>query len=167
MLNVLIRHGQCITNLDRSYSVSSNDEDILTADGCSQSLKTARFIKSFEIEKLKIAASTLARAKQSAQIIFEELGLTEHIYYSDLLIEKSRDESYADAYQRYNSFIKEFGSDDDLTLLVITHGHLLQAIFAALLGLNNPGILDFHNCGISTYESNRILTLNSYFHLKH
>ena len=165
MLYILIRHGQCITNFDRKYSVASNDEDILTEDGCKQSLKTARFIKDLRIENLKIVSSPLARAKQTAQIISEELGLNQEIRYTDLLIEKSREESYSDALIRYKSCIEECSGDKDSIIIIITHGHILQAVFASLIGLSNPEGLDFNNCSLSVYEDDKALTVNSFFHL--
>ena len=165
MLYILIRHGQCFTNLDRNYAVASNDEDLLTENGCLQALKTARFLKNLKIENLKIAASILTRAKQTAEIIFEELNLDTEIFYSELLIEKSREESYSQSYLRYRSFVGKFVEHDDRTLVIITHLHLLQAVFANLTGLPKPEVLDFHNCSISAYKNDRVLTINSYFHL--
>jgi broad specificity phosphatase PhoE len=165
MLYILIRHGQCITNIDRKYSVASNDEDILTEEGGKQSLKTARFIKDLKIENFKLVSSPLARAKQTAQIISEEVCLNREIYYSDLLIEKSREESYSDAFIRYKSCIEECSGGNDSTIIIITHAHILQAVFANLIGLNNPEVLDFHNCSLSVYEDVKALTVNSFFHL--
>lgn len=165
MLYILIRHGQCITNLDRNYAVASNDEDLLTEKGCDQALKTARFLNKLRIEKPKITTSTLARAKQTADIIYEALNLNNKIFYSDLLIEKGREESYSDSYLRYKSLLEKFVDADNRTLVIITHGHLLQSVFANLIGSPKPEVLDFHNCSISAYENERVLTINSYFHL--
>lgn len=165
MLYLLIRHGQCITNIHRDYAPASNDEDLLTELGCEQAVETARVIEKFKIKKLKIASSSLARARQTASIIFEALNLEGEIYYSDLLIEKSSEESFSDANTRYETFVNEFVNDDDLTLIIITHGHVLQAVFANLIELRDPTVLDFQNCSISAYKNKRVLTINSYIHL--
>jgi len=168
MIQILIRHGQCISNLqDKTYSVSSDEQDTLTEKGKVQAYITALYIKSFLSQKTYLVSSTLTRAKQTSKIINNIVneGDNQLISYEKLLIEKTNIENLADCAKRVNSFFQKLNQNENY--LIVTHGHVLQAIASTALNLNVrvSESLIFNNCGLTIIDNNqKLIALNSISH---
>jgi len=189
MIQIFIRHGQCIANLEhqdrvaqlfrnnnlsvsskfesKNYSFETDEQDILTEKGQLQAYTTALYLKNFLGEKTSVVSSTLTRAKQTSKIINNIVNNSDHqfIRYDELLIEKSRTESLSDCNIRINAFLETLTVNE--VNLIVTHGHVLQILVAKTLNLNLnfSDQLIFNNCGLTIIKDNQLITFNSISHL--
>jgi len=169
MTQIWIRHGQCIANLqDKNYSFSSDEQDVLTEKGKAQANITALSVKNVLAQKTCLVSSTLTRAKQTSKIInnIVNQGDDNLIVHEKLLIEKTNIESLADCAKRVNSFLQQLNKNKNY--LIVTHGHVLQALASNVLNLNVTvsESLIFNNCGLTIINhSQQIIALNSISHL--
>jgi|SanBayMetagenome_1026888.scaffolds.fasta_scaffold00317_11 broad specificity phosphatase PhoE len=189
MIQIFIRHGQCIANLEhqnkvsqlfrnnnpsisnnlesKNYSFETDEQDVLTEKGKLQAYTTALYLKNFLGDKTSVVSSTLTRAKQTSKIINDIVNNSEHqfIKYDELLIEKSSIESLSDCGIRINSFLESLTINE--VNLIVTHGHVLQVLVANILNLNLnlSNSLIFNNCGLSIIKDNQLIAFNSISHL--
>lgn len=168
MTQIWIRHGQCIANLqDKNYSFSSDDQDVLTEKGKVQANITALYLKNVFAQKTCLVSSTLTRAKQTSKIINNIVNQSDNklIVNEKLLIEKTNIESLADCAKRINIFLQELNKNENY--LIVTHGHVLQALASIVLNLNArvSESLIFNNCGLTIIDNNqKLIALNSISH---
>lgn len=168
MTQIWIRHGQCIANLqDTNYSFSSDEQDVLTEKGKAQANITALYLKTVVSQKTCLVSSSLTRAKQTSKIINNILNQSEEefILHEKLLIEKTNIESLADCAKRINIFLQKIHKNENY--LIVTHGHVLQALASIVLNLNArvSESLMFNNCGLTIIENNqKLIALNSISH---
>lgn len=135
MMQIFIRHGQCMANLvhqdtvaqlfrsndlsvsknfeSKNYSFETDEQDILTEKGQIQTYTTALYLKNFLGEKTSVVSSTLTRAKQTSKILNNIINNSDHqfIRYSELLIEKSRIESLSDCNIRIRTFFRNINNE--------------------------------------------------------
>lgn len=189
MIQIFIRHGQCIANLEhqnrvrqlfrnndpsisknlesKSYSFETDEQDVLTEKGKLQAYTTALYLKNFLGDKTSVVSSTLIRAKQTSKIINDIVNNSEHqfIRYDELLIEKSSIENLSDCGIRINSFLESLTINE--VNLIVTHGHVLQVLVANILrlNLNCSDQLIFNNCSLTIIKDNQLITFNSISHL--
>ena len=165
---VWIRHGQCLTNLqDKNYSFSSDEQDVLTEKGKAQANITGLYVKNVLAQKTCLVSSTLTRAKQTSKIINNIVNESDDnlIVHEKLLIEKMNIESLADCAKRVNSFLQRLNRNENY--LIVTHGHVLQALASNVLNLNVKvsDSLIFNNCGLTIINrSQKLIALNSISH---
>lgn len=165
MIKIFIRHGQCMANLkNKNYSFETDEQDVLTEKGKLQAHTTALYLKSVLPRKTFVVSSSLTRAKQTSQIINDIINNSDpnFIRYSELLIEKSSIETFSDCNQRINHFLETLKND---THLIVTHGHILEAIISDILDINiSSKLLGVNNCGLTIIKDNQLITMNSISH---
>lgn len=168
MTQIFIRHGQCIANLNnQNYSFETDEQDVLTEKGKLQAYTTALYLKNFLSDKASVVSSTLMRAKQTSQIINDIVNNSDanFIRYEELLIEKSSLESLSDCAKRISFFLETLKRNE--IQLIVTHGHVLQAIVSNIfnLNINVSGSLILNNCSLTIINNNQLITFNSISHL--
>lgn len=164
---VLIRHGECVSNQPETL-VENDEEDVLTLKGCTQAELTGKALKPFFVERnFKLYSSTLVRAKLSAEIIKNEVNSLIEVNYDERLIEKMLEESYEEAFRRFNNFVDDvISKDNDQNLfLIVTHGNLIQSIIGNILGAKDCSIIEVTNCGVSVVTNRHIWACNMILHL--
>lgn len=163
---ILIRHGQCVSNIGGQYSVSTDADDVLTELGKEQATQTGQFFKNLVLSNslfnnLKIISSDLERAKQTSSIIKSINPSLLDVSYDERLREKNKEETINAVLKRVKDV---FSENDQQDLMIITHGHVLESIFSHLL-FDFDSQIQFFNCGISIIKGSQILTINSITHL--
>lgn len=167
MLQIFIRHGQCIANLEHHYSFETDEQDVLTEKGKLQAYTTGLYLKAFLGDQTSVVSSTLTRAKQTSKIINDIVNNSEHqfIRYDELLKEKSSIESLSDCAIRINTFLGALTRNE--IHIIETHGHVLQVLAANILklNLNFSDQLIFNNCSLTVIKDHQLITFNSISHL--
>ncbi|MCC3436630.1 MAG: hypothetical protein EAZ39_27430 [Oscillatoriales cyanobacterium] len=164
---VLIRHGECVSNQPKTL-LENHEEDVLTLKGCTQAERTGQALKPFLVERsFKLYSSTLVRAKLSAEIIKNEVNSLMEVNYDERLIEKNLEESYEEAFRRFNDFVGDvISKDNDQNLfLIVTHGNLIQSVIGNILEAKDCSIIEVTNCGISVVTDRRLWACNMILHL--
>lgn len=83
--HLLVRHGECVANVENVFAGQKNDSP-LTEKGYQQAREAARNLNGKNVSR--IIASPLARTKQSAETIAEEIGFPkENIEYEPRIME--------------------------------------------------------------------------------
>ena len=141
----LVRHGQTDWNFNKK--IQGQTDIPLNENGQMQAKKTSENISKYKIER--IISSDLSRAKETAEIINEKIGLNielderlrevEYGDYEGKCYGKFTEEDWNkfnrdpeifngepryDVYKRVKSFFDEL--DDDKNILIVTHGGIIR-----------------------------------------
>lgn len=164
MIIILIRHGECLSNLNnKKFSISDDNTDILTPKGKNQAKETGKLLNNLLKDRhFEIFSSPLIRAAETAKIIKNQLTKSKPIVINDHLIEKNKIESFDDVNVRFKQFLQTFSNKN--ILLIVTHGHVIQAVSSKLLNAKYPEKIDVANCGITIIVDNNLICLNSNIH---
>ncbi len=152
--HLLVRHGECVANVENVFAGQKNDSP-LTEKGYKQAREAARNLNGKKVSR--IIASPLARTKQSAETIAEEIGFPkEKIEYEPRIMEydmgaitsKPRHEITsaelisAEGAEDVEKFLERIcegiiekakGSDDEV-ILFVTHAGVARMIACVLTG---------------------------------
>jgi broad specificity phosphatase PhoE len=146
---ILVRHGESVSNvLTRGWARLEPEDDVLTLRGRVQVMSTARWIaplvsRALSASELVILGSTQRRARESAEMLAEAIGVFEvlskvkgaqqtPIRWFDELVERYEGESFPALLDRVLPCISEHRTPGRIVLCV-THGHVIQAIVLWLL----------------------------------
>ena len=128
----LVRHGQCVSNVTWPMDNYSDDIDILTELGVRQAGNASQFFKKYDTG-YKVISSTLRRARQTADILCNEISKTTLQEPDHRLIEKNHEEPYQDFKSRISGFIAERLIDEG-PYIIVAHGHLIETLLLEFLG---------------------------------
>ncbi|MDP2209100.1 MAG: phosphohistidine phosphatase SixA [Bacteroidota bacterium] len=115
----ILRHGEV------SHEALTDRERPLSDDGKKAIDRTAKYFTDAKIQLTKIITSPLLRAWQTAQIIGDNLKISDHIQESDFLLSESNP---ADIIRELKNF------RDDEKVLLVGHQPFLSLLTAILIG---------------------------------
>jgi broad specificity phosphatase PhoE len=166
----LVRHGECLSNVNWPIENYSDEIDLLTEKGKSQIMNLLKYFNSFDID-IKIISSTLTRAKESAQILSSGIPKS-FVHEPDLrIIEKNHEEPFNIFKARVNSFFTERITSKG-PWIIVTHGHVIETLMVQKLNapyelvekdnqtLGIPGIWGVANGSISAIIDNHFVFFN-------
>ena len=163
---MLVRHGQCETNVYFDLSTYRAESDVLTAKGRDQAkqagIATKRYLGP---SQPVLVSSTLIRATQTAKIIAELLGGIE-IRFDDRLSEMSSIEDEPSFLLRTSAVINELMRYEH-DCVAITHGHVIQNAIALSLKIdyaNTKGLYPF-NGGLTVLRGGVLESFNLHQHI--
>lgn len=197
----LIRHGEGVNNVDQTIGGWSNPE--LTPIGRKQAKALAtRLKRMLKDQEFLIYSSPLKRAYQTAEIICKELetipiieddlqeyktGLPEDMsstdaqqYFLNLTgpVKEFRTldgaESFGELFERAGRVIKRILDKHDETLVIVSHGWLIDKIIAWWIGISVDNIMPnifvsgnscIHELGLSRHAERILVKLNDTYHL--
>ena len=87
-------------------------------------------------------SSDLARARQTAEIVGKQLGITP-------ILRRDLRESRRDVWNRLDPFFKEIFSNKEENLMIVSHGDLLSIFNAMWLGLRVESLNEFEIYGLA------------------
>ncbi len=159
----MIRHGESEANLGQ-YA-SGHVDVALTPKGLEQARAAAKIVAALEVKPSVIVHSHLQRARITAQIINEGLGLPmfEHPEIAEQMygdwegvtwettrqpirdgIDPPNGETHADFYQRVKGAITSFVNGHEGPILIVCHG----GVFRAFGGLYKSPMTGIENCSL-------------------
>lgn len=166
----LVRHGQCVSNINWPMDNYSDEIDGLTDLGIQQARNISQFFVNFNA-KYQVISSTLLRARQTADILCEELLETTLQEPDYRLIEKNHEEPYKYFQTRILSFISERLIGDG-PYIIVAHGHLIETLLSEFMGapyrleerpdgtMGLAGIWGVANGSISAFIDNKFIMFN-------
>ena len=141
----LFRHGEALPKTDPS--VSSDPQRPLIEEGIRKTRQAAEALAKFEIPFDAVYTSPWVRAKQTAKILCEVLGLSTVLQEMD---ELAGDRAVDDV---MNALAKQNHHQD---IILVGHNPLLSDIAAYLLCLSEGMQVDLKKSGICAVETDRV-----------
>ncbi len=161
---ILIRHAQSLSNLQEDFSFKTDDKDTLTELGIKQAKLTGIFLKFLWTKESIIISSSSQRAKQTTELITQQINSNIPILFDERLIEKNQDECYEKVAHRASQALNEL-KENYQQIFCVTHGYVIQSLISNYLQSPEPSCFHSNNCGISIIIDNRLFTFNSVIHL--
>ena len=141
----LFRHGEALSKSDPS--VSSDPQRPLIEEGIRRTRLAAEALAKFEIPFDAVYTSPWVRAKQTAKIVCEILGLNNVLHEMD---ELAGDRAVEDV---MNALAKQSRHEE---IILVGHNPLLGDIAAYLLSLSEGMQVDLKKSGICAVETDRV-----------
>ena len=141
----LFRHGEALSKADPS--VSSDPQRPLIEEGIHQTRQAAEALLKMEIPVDAVFTSPWVRAKQTAKIVCEVLGLNSVLQDME---ELAGDRAVEDV---MNALAKQSHHDE---IMLVGHNPLLSDLAAHLLSLSTAMQVDLKKSGICAVETDRI-----------
>ena len=167
-LLVLVRHGQCRSNIRFELSTYRESNDVLTLLGRRQSLAAAKMLVKLLPSRNanSLVCSTLIRAVQTADIIAPRIRRLSGTETDVRLEEKSDKETWAMFRRRVRAAIVSARRLPH-HVICVTHGHVIQAVLADALGIpmSNARNLCPANCGLTILQNDKLVAYNLHEHL--
>ena len=164
----LLRHGQ--TDWNVQGRLQGRMDIPMNRNGRKQILEIAEHLHEFQFTADMIISSPLGRAKESSEIIAEEIGYQDSIVYDEGFLERSFGlaegliydekinlddpaygaESVEDVCIRAKKAIEKYISDEEKNILVVAHGAVLSAVKSAL----SQGELGYYDGSVPIIQGN-------------
>lgn len=163
---LLVRHGQCRSNLSFELSTYREEDDVLTELGKRQASQAGTAIaRIFGTSKPVLVSSTLIRATQTASIVSASLGGAQ-IRLDERFTELSSMEDEARFLSRTSIALREL-MDARQHAVIVTHGHVIQGAIASSLKISfsQTRMLCPFNGGITTLNDGFLESFNMHQHL--
>jgi phosphohistidine phosphatase len=141
----LFRHGEALSKSDPS--VSSDPQRPLIEEGIRRTRLAAEALAKFEIPFDAVYTSPWVRAKQTAKIVCEVLGLNNVLHEMD---ELAGDRAVEDV---MNALAKQSRHEE---IILVGHNPLLSDIASYLLALSQGMQVDLKKSGICAVETDRV-----------
>ncbi|MFK7603640.1 histidine phosphatase family protein [Deinococcus sp. SM5_A1] len=160
---LLIRHGETDNNVGQIFRGPESGQSPLNATGFQQARQLANNLKVLNLLRPRVYASTYVRAHQTAQPIAEALGIPLHTLKNVHEVDTGAfvgrpyahmdkfehemtapdgaygfpgGESLVGAGERFHAALREVRPQPGETVLIVSHGAVLVAVLAKLLGLD-------------------------------
>jgi broad specificity phosphatase PhoE len=163
---LLVRHGECQSNLHFELSTYREETDALTVRGERQARHAgAAAARIVGTSNPLLVSSTLLRATQTASLIAGALGVAE-IQLDERFAELSSLEDEAAFLTRTSGALREL-LDSRRNAVVVTHGHVIQSAVALSLKIpfSQTKTLYPFNGGITTLNDGVLESFNLHQHL--
>lgn len=163
---LLVRHGQCESNVRFEMSTYREEADGLTDLGRQQAHRAgAAVVQLVGARRPLLVSSTLLRARQTARIIAESLGGVD-VCEDDRIVEMSSVEDEASFLSRCSAVFREL-TRLQREAVIVTHGHVIQGVIAASLGVAFSQTRNLYpfNGGITVLRSGTLESFNMHQHL--
>src|SRR5262245_48897021 len=141
----LFRHGEALAKTDPS--VSSDPQRPLIEEGIRKTRQAAEALAKLDIPFDAVYTSPWVRARQTAKIVCEVLGLNNLLQEMD---ELAGDRAVEDV---MNALAKQTRHED---IILVGHNPLLSDLAAYLLSLSTAMQVDLKKSGICAVETDRI-----------
>jgi broad specificity phosphatase PhoE len=163
---ILVRHGQCESNISYDFATYRDDADGLTELGVRQADSVAAALATMAgVRECRLVSSPLKRAIDTAGLISKRLG--ELVMHTDeRLVEQSDHEVEGDFMRRIRSALADLevnGRD----VIAVTHGHVIQGAVALALDIDYAKVGSLYpvNGGISILQGRTLTCFNISEHL--
>ena len=165
---VLVRHGQCIANVQRKFA-GSDEDDHLTDQGRLEAraagVAVAQLLTFPGVDRSTLLSSDLLRARQTLEEMVPSLPSVP-IYGPDARFRERGDgEPTEELLLRVDSGLAERSRDGARCAILVTHGHVVQCLVARACGMPFPGALEPWNGGITILKDGRLVAYNLLSHL--
>ncbi|HEY4002067.1 MAG TPA: phosphohistidine phosphatase SixA [Candidatus Xenobia bacterium] len=133
----ILRHGIAVDHGTPGYEES---ERPLTPEGRTKLKKVVRGLKTLEVEPGVVVSSPLVRARQTAEMVVEGLGLKRHVAFTDLL---TPDGPYSELLQWLD---RQHGQED--SVMLVGHEPHLSGLVSFLLTGDGRARLELKKAGL-------------------
>ena len=137
---ILIRHA------DAEREASSDFERELTDKGRKQSKRVGRFLAGAEVRPDAILTSPLVRARQSAELVADELGCKSAV---------EDDQRLASGMAPKDAFAVLRDHEEDACVALVGHEPDFSELAGALAGMNDPACIEVKKASCLLFEVER------------
>jgi len=165
---ILVRHGESWSNRERAFA-GADDVDGLTELGMNQAIAAGRLLAMLldrsGTGNVTLISSDLRRAVETANLMAGELRDARRLPDDARLRERATDETPSQVLDRIEPALREAAEVAERALVVVTHGHIIQALVGRVVEARHPERLIPWNGGISVLQEGAVLTFNLLAHL--